>query len=119
MDYATVRQAFFGRAPTPSVTPEVVVSGSPARRLRDALEPLAMHAVWSPGTDAALAELIEQGLPGVDRPLRGQRGRSEGVLAAPRGFCGGGWVLAARRRAVTPHPTLQHPPVVCGTGPRA
>lgn len=30
---------------------------NPARRLRDACEPIAMHAVWSPTTQAALAEL--------------------------------------------------------------
>jgi hypothetical protein len=38
------------------VTPAVVAAATPARRLRDAAEPLAMHAVWSARTNAALAE---------------------------------------------------------------
>jgi hypothetical protein len=37
--------------------PEVVLAGSPARRLRDACEPVAMHAVWSRGTNDRLAQL--------------------------------------------------------------
>lgn len=56
MDYATVREIFFASVPDGAAAPDVVAAGSPARRLRDALEPLAMHAVWSPGTNAALAE---------------------------------------------------------------
>jgi hypothetical protein len=56
MDYAAVRQVFFGPVPPGTATPQVVENASPARRLRDALEPLAMHAVWSPGTNAALSE---------------------------------------------------------------
>jgi hypothetical protein len=55
MDYQAVRGAFFGEPPT-GATPEVVATAAPARRLRDALEPLAMHAVWSPDTNAALGE---------------------------------------------------------------
>jgi hypothetical protein len=56
MDYATVRQALFTAPPDGVGVPEVVATAAPARRLRDALEPLAMHAVWSPRTNAALAE---------------------------------------------------------------
>jgi hypothetical protein len=54
MDYLSVRQVFFAEAPT-GAAPEVVATAAPARRLRDAVEPLAMHAVWSPDTNAALA----------------------------------------------------------------
>jgi hypothetical protein len=36
--------------------PDVVVGGGPARRLRDAGEPIAMHAVWSRTTNERLAE---------------------------------------------------------------
>lgn len=48
MDYATVIAAFFDPAAAELPTPEPVHLASPARRLRDAFEPLSMHAVWSP-----------------------------------------------------------------------
>lgn len=48
MDYATVTAAFFDPAAADHPVPTPVRSGSPSRRLRDAFEPLAMHAVWSP-----------------------------------------------------------------------
>jgi hypothetical protein len=56
MDYQAAVDIFFAEPPPDVPTPEVVSSASPARRLRDALEPIAMHAVWSPRTNAALAE---------------------------------------------------------------
>ncbi len=55
MDYSDVIAAAFLTQPEGTPTPEVVRAGGPARRLRDACEPVAMHAVWSAGTNAALA----------------------------------------------------------------
>lgn len=54
MDYDDAVAAFFQPSPAGSV-PEPVVSGSPARRLRDAIEPIAMHSVWSRTVNEALA----------------------------------------------------------------
>ncbi|MCW0215367.1 MAG: hypothetical protein OJJ54_18590 [Pseudonocardia sp.] len=54
MDYDTAVAGFFA-APPDARVPGPVASGSPARRLRDALEPVAMHAVWSARVNAALA----------------------------------------------------------------
>lgn len=48
MDYATVIGAFFDPASADHPVPAPVRDAAPARRLRDAFEPLAMHAVWSP-----------------------------------------------------------------------
>jgi hypothetical protein len=56
MDYQAALDVFFADPPDGTPTPEAMSGASPARRLRDALEPLAMHAVWSPRTNAALAE---------------------------------------------------------------
>lgn len=56
MDYQAALDVFFAAPPTGVAVPDSVTGGSPARRLRDALEPVAMHAVWSAGTNAALAE---------------------------------------------------------------
>lgn len=57
MDYAAVVEIFFAPAPDGVQTPAVVAEATPARLLRDALEPLAMHAVWSEPVNAALARL--------------------------------------------------------------
>jgi hypothetical protein len=57
MDYDDAVAAFFGPRPADTLVPEVVRSGSPARRLRDACEPLAMHAVWNRRTNERLAAL--------------------------------------------------------------
>lgn len=56
MDYETVVQVFFQPAPPDTPTPYPVAHARPARRLRDACEPLAMHAVWSRMTNERLAE---------------------------------------------------------------
>jgi hypothetical protein len=56
MDYDAVVEAFFRPSP-PGVVPAPVAAGSPARRLRDAIEPLAMHSVWSRRTNERLAGL--------------------------------------------------------------
>ncbi len=56
MEYNDVVAALFKPSP-PGAVPAPTQSASPARRLRDALEPIAMHAVWSRGTNERLAEL--------------------------------------------------------------
>lgn len=57
MDYADAVAAFFAPRPDDTPLPAAVTASGPARRLRDACEPIAMHAVWSPATNAALAGL--------------------------------------------------------------
>jgi hypothetical protein len=56
MDYDAALEVFYTPPPPEMATPDVVAAATPARRLRDALEPVAMHAVWSRATNAALAE---------------------------------------------------------------
>ncbi|MEM8902365.1 MAG: hypothetical protein AAGF02_01570 [Actinomycetota bacterium] len=56
MDYADVVAAMIDVEASPA-TPIPTTSPEPARRLRDAIEPIAMHPVWSAGTNTALAEL--------------------------------------------------------------
>ena len=55
MDYDTAIQVFFQPAPADTPTPYPVANARPARRLRDACEPLAMHPVWSRQTNECLA----------------------------------------------------------------
>jgi hypothetical protein len=57
VDYAAAIEFFFAPAPDDVRAPDIVVDATPARRLRDALEPLAMHAVWSEPVNAAMARL--------------------------------------------------------------
>ena len=57
MDYETAVQVFFQPAPEGTATPYPVVHASPARRLRDACEPLGIHAAWSRLTNERLATL--------------------------------------------------------------
>ena len=56
MDYDEVVEAFFRPSP-PGVVPAPVAAASPARRLRDAIEPIAMHSVWSRPTNERLHDL--------------------------------------------------------------
>ena len=56
MTYDEVISAFFVPSPAGAVPPPVQ-DASPARRLRDAIEPIAMHSVWSRLTNERLAEL--------------------------------------------------------------
>ena len=56
MQYADVVAAMID-VDASDATPVPTLSPEPARRLRDAIEPLAMHSVWSAGTNAALARL--------------------------------------------------------------
>jgi hypothetical protein len=55
MTYDDVIAAFFTAPPDPAFVPEPVQAAAPARRLRDVIEPLAMHSVWSRRTNEALA----------------------------------------------------------------
>src|ERR1700744_3943454 len=57
MDYDEAVGTFYAARPADTPLPEVVRSGRGARRLRDACEPLAMHAVWSRHTNERLAGL--------------------------------------------------------------
>ena len=57
MDYADAVAAFFVPREEGTALPAAVTEGSPARRLRDACEPVAMHAVWSQQTNERLAQL--------------------------------------------------------------
>jgi len=57
MDYSEAVAAFFAPRPEGTPLPEAVLAGASARRLRDACEPIAMHAVWSPLTNERLAQL--------------------------------------------------------------
>lgn len=56
MDYQEAVAAFFTPTPDGLGEPAAVTGGSPARALRDALEPVAMHGVWSPRTGLALKD---------------------------------------------------------------
>ena len=56
MDYEEMLAAFFTPTPEGTPLPESVAQGSPARRLRDAAEPIAMYPVWARGVNTALAE---------------------------------------------------------------
>jgi len=56
MQYDEVVAALF-RPSAPGVVPAPVAGASPARRLRDAIEPIAMHSVWSRRTNARVAAL--------------------------------------------------------------
>jgi hypothetical protein len=55
VNYDDVIAAFFTAPPDPALVPAPARSTAPARRLRDAIEPLAMHSVWSRRTNEALA----------------------------------------------------------------
>ena len=56
MQYDEVVAALFQPSP-PGVVPAPVTGAGPARRLRDAIEPIAMHAVWARRTNERLAGL--------------------------------------------------------------
>ena len=57
MDYDDAVATFCSPRPAGTPLPEVVGAGGPARRLRDACEPLAMHALWNRHTNEHLAAL--------------------------------------------------------------
>ena len=56
MNYESVVAASFQASP-PDAVSTPTVQASPARRLRDAIEPIAMHSVWSRATNERLAEM--------------------------------------------------------------
>ena len=84
MTYEAVRQAMFNPTPEGIPEPDAVSNGGPARRLRDAFEPLAMHAVWSKVVHERLAAF------GLDFFSAYVWGR-----AAPMGNPGGALVASA------------------------
>ena len=57
MDYNEAVDPFFAPRPDGTPLPPAVLEASSARRLRDACEPVAMHAVWSRRTIERLADL--------------------------------------------------------------
>jgi hypothetical protein len=57
MEYQDVVDGIFAPRPEGTPVPAAVAGGGPARRLRDAGEPVAMHAVWNRTTNEALAGL--------------------------------------------------------------
>ena len=57
MDYSDAVAMAFSPRPPGTPQPEAVRAGGPARRLRDACEPLAMHALWNRHTNERLAAL--------------------------------------------------------------
>jgi hypothetical protein len=57
MDYDDAVATFCSPRPAGTPLPEVVRAGGPARRLRDACEPLAMHWLWNRHTNEELAAL--------------------------------------------------------------
>jgi hypothetical protein len=57
MDYDEAVVTFCSPRPADTPLPEIVRAGGPARRLRDACEPLAMHALWNRHTNERLATL--------------------------------------------------------------
>src|SRR5262249_10491116 len=56
MEYQEAVAVFFAPSPSEVEQPAVVRHGGAARRLRDAIEPIAMHAVWCARTNERLAE---------------------------------------------------------------
>lgn len=57
MDYAEAVDFFFAPGPEGAAPPSVVSDATPARRLRDALEPVAMHGVWAEPVNRRLGEI--------------------------------------------------------------
>jgi hypothetical protein len=57
MDYADAVASFADPLPSPAPVPLPTAEASLARRLRDAIEPIAMHPVWSRTTNERLAGL--------------------------------------------------------------
>ena len=79
MHYDEFVEVFFQPCPDGTPVPDVVSGGAPARQLRDAAEPLAMHACWNRKTNESLAEL---GLD-VFTSYVGGRAASLGVPTGP------------------------------------
>ncbi|MEP7026425.1 MAG: hypothetical protein ABJB47_22030 [Actinomycetota bacterium] len=82
MDYAEAVAAFFAPRPEDTPLPVAVTGGSPARQLRDACEPIAMHAVWSRVTNERLAGLGLDFLGGYVGGRGAQLGDPDGAVVA-------------------------------------
>jgi hypothetical protein len=63
VEYQEAVAVFFAPSPPDTVAPPIVRDGGPARQLRDAIEPIAMHAVWCARTNERLAEAFRAGVP--------------------------------------------------------
>jgi helix-turn-helix protein len=57
IDYDTARELIFVATPEGTPTPTPVAEGGPARRLRDAMEPITYHPIWSRRTNDVLEKL--------------------------------------------------------------
>ena len=116
--YDDVIAAAFAEPASPPTLPAAVTDPAPARRLRDAAEPLAMHPVWSRGTNEALARLGLDFLSGyvwgraaaLGEPAPGVVVAAFGAFApalvvpvyeAGRAACDRATLLAERARATT------------------
>lgn len=117
MNYDEVVSAFFNPAPA-GPAPEPTKRESVARRLRDAIEPIAMHPVWSRQTNQALAGLgldflsgytwsraaaLGEPTPGVVVSSFGvfEPSMISGVYLQGREACGREELLSAREAATT------------------
>jgi hypothetical protein len=111
VDHAEAVRIFFAAAPGPVTVPGPVADPSPARALRDALEPLAMHDVWSARVGEAAAahghDFFSAYVAGRAAPL-GSDAPPELVAACfavfEPGFVGATW---ERGRALLPVEELQ------------
>jgi hypothetical protein len=106
VDYADAAAVFFVSRPADTPLPAAVTEGSPARRLRDACEPVAMHAVWSRTVHERLAQLGLDFLSGYVGPRAVSLGDPAGaVVAATFAWFEPGMMTApweAARAAATP-----------------
>jgi hypothetical protein len=111
VDYADAVTVFFVPRPEGTAQPAAVTEGSPARRLRDACEPVAMHAVWSRTVHERLAELGLDFLTGYVGARAASLGDPAGAVVAAAfawfepGLVAGLWDAA--RAAVAPGPLGQ------------
>src|SRR6185437_7287122 len=83
VDYTDAVTVFFVARPEGTAQPAAVTEGSPARRLRDACEPVAMHAVWSRTVHERLAELGLDFLSGYVGARAASLGDPAGAAVAP------------------------------------
>ncbi len=102
MQYADVVAAMFDPSTADHPLPKAVTSAAPARRLRDAYEPVSMHAVWSPLVHERLAA---QGLDFFGTYVAGRAsvlGQPSGAIVAAAfaafepGMIGGIWEQAVQ-----------------------
>jgi hypothetical protein len=105
VDYSEAVAAFFTTREDGTPLPEAVASGSPARQLRDACEPVAMHPVWSPAVNEHLTGLGLDFLSGYVGGRGSALGDPAGAVVAAAfgrlepGLVGGVWDAA---RSVVP-----------------